>query len=263
MPAEQRPEGHPISEELAKRLLAGDLGDVFRRILCESSAPIYWHSAWANGSRKIHSNGTVSFAKIGGSQFGITAAHVIRGYMTDAAAGQCILQIGNAAYDLDIIAMDEAADIALLNITKLSAENLGRNICPIEVISAMQIPQEGRGIMLSGYPGEDWSYVGPREVCWGLVTALGTARTINHDQISWKPDREQNIVVNGIATLPENKDLGGISGGPLIAWFERSGISYPVLAGIVSEAHAAFDYVIARRLDTPLVKTMLTRVPWP
>lgn len=33
---------HPISLNKAKELLAGDLGDVYRRILADSCVPIYW-----------------------------------------------------------------------------------------------------------------------------------------------------------------------------------------------------------------------------
>lgn len=243
------PEGHPISVVQARELLAGELGDVYRGILRACCAPIYWHSRQPDAVQKIHSNGTVSFAKIGERKFGITAAHVIRGYIDTCASENCILQIGNAEYHLDLIDMDEQADIALLNVSKLADEGIGKVINHIEVVSPKQAPQEGRGIMLAGYPGEDWSYAGPREVCWGLFTAIGTVRTINHDQISWMPDHAHNVPARDIPTLPPNKELGGISGGPLIAWFEQSTISYPVLAGVVSEAQASFDYVISRRLD--------------
>jgi hypothetical protein len=58
----QMPEGHPISVENAKELMAGPLADVYRDILKKSCAPIFWYRA-DRKDRSILHNGTVTFAQ--------------------------------------------------------------------------------------------------------------------------------------------------------------------------------------------------------
>jgi hypothetical protein len=71
--------------------------------------------------------------------------------------------------------------------------------------------------MLAGYPAVDRHQPKPMEVNWGLFTAIGLARRVIGEQITWVPERDQDCV---ISDLPPNHRLGGTSGGPLIAWFE-------------------------------------------
>lgn len=256
------PEDHPISQQRARELIAGDLGDVYRDMLRMSCSPIYWHSAADGGGRKMDSCGTLTYAKIGSRTFGLTAAHVVEGYQRARESKQCILQIGNAAYDLDLVAIDDGEDLAVLNIPGSLAQAVGKAISYFELMDRTQVPQEGRGIMLAGFPGEDWSEFAPQNICWGLFTAVGIARRVNATQITWVPDHERNVPARGIPSLPQNKNLGGISGGPLIAWFEKrdSGLSYPVLVGIIVQADATLENVIARRLDTAAASRVLSRL---
>jgi hypothetical protein len=51
-------------------------------------------------------------------------------------------------------------------------------------------------------------------------------------------------------SLATNDRLGGISGGPLIGWFETPDhLAHYVLAGVISEAHQELENVVARRAD--------------
>jgi hypothetical protein len=62
MPKEWKtPEGHLLTIERARELLAGDLGKVYRSILSGSCAPIYWHRPDSDGSAKILPSGTLTF----------------------------------------------------------------------------------------------------------------------------------------------------------------------------------------------------------
>ena len=69
--------------------------------------------------------------------------------------------------------------------------------------------------MLAGYPGAE-RILGNRSIDWGLFTCLGIARTVTTDQITWAAEREYEMPIQGIPSLPRNADLGGISGGPLL-----------------------------------------------
>lgn len=79
MKAWEAPEGHPISIEKAKELMAGDLADVYRDILRKCCAPIYWFDRRRKDGR-ILSNGTVTFVQTPERLLGVTAAHVLNAY---------------------------------------------------------------------------------------------------------------------------------------------------------------------------------------
>jgi hypothetical protein len=100
--------------------------------------------------------------------------------------------------------------------------------------------------MLAGYPSVDRTHPKPMEVEWGLFTALCVSRLVIRDQITWVAERTPDITTD----LPPNHRLGGISGGPLIGWFETPGhLAYFTLSGIISEAHQELENVVARRAD--------------
>jgi hypothetical protein len=81
---------------------------------------------------------------------------------------------------------------------------------------------------------------------WGLFTALGIARRVIRDQITWVAERSAGVSTD----LPPNHRLAGISGGPLIGLFESaSRLTHHTLSGIISEAHQELENVIARRAD--------------
>lgn len=63
-------------------------------------------------------------------------------------------------------------------------------------------------------------------------------------------EREYGIPLKDIAELPMNYDLGGISGGPVISWFEtKNFITSYHFAGIISEASSEYENIIAKRAD--------------
>ena len=247
----QRPEGHPISEEMARALVGGSLGDVHRQILMGCCRPIYWFVLDPKDP-KILDSGTVTLVRTPVLLLGITAAHVMEGYDVARLKGEMRLQIGNAVInDIDQrrIATSAELDIATLDLTGLNLETIGNEVSPLSSWPPLP-PSEGGGITLGGYPGQDRRPVARLENTWGLFTAMGIARSVSHDQITWIIPREDEFVVPARHPLPLNYELGGISGGPLISSFESpAGIFSYRLAGIISEAQAQLEYVVAKRAD--------------
>ncbi|RQW38304.1 trypsin-like serine protease [Novosphingobium sp. LASN5T] len=243
------PEGHPVSVERAKELMQGDLGRVHFDILARVCSPLYWHVPDDKGARPIRANGTLSYIQADGQVFGVTAAHVITDYLKVEKEPGCVLQLGNTALSADIIDMDEGLDIATLRLNAATLASVGKQIMPVSLSRPNDIPQEGRGIMMCGYPGEDRHQRPNQNVDWGMLGVIGIARRVSEDQITWIPDHDNDMPVPGIPQLPRNKNLGGISGGPLIAWFERptTYLSYFSLAGVIKEASAELEYVVASR----------------
>ena len=243
------PIDHPLSADEAKRLIGGELGWQMRHMVAASCSPIYWHGVDDDGRSRILHNGTVTYVRGDDGMIGITACHVIDEYLARGEGGP--LQIGNAAYDLDLIDKNDALDLATLAIPEQVIRSLGKDIIAISLPRQGDVPQEGRGIMLGGFPGLDRIVVGQLQVGWGLFTAIGLARRVNERQITWVPDHANNMSVEGIPDLPPNKELGGISGGPMIAWFEKAGglLSYCSLAGIIVQANSDLELVVARRAE--------------
>jgi hypothetical protein len=238
------PDGHPISIERAKELMAGDLGRVYRSILSSSCVPIFWRRVTEPGEPILH-NGTLTIVRTPKRLFGITAAHVLRQYERDHTNAPVLLQLLNARLEApEIIDISEKLDLATIAITESLLKQTGKAVVPLSTWPP-RVPQEGRGIMLGGYPGIDRLQPKPREAIFGMFTALGLARRVVGPQITWLVERDF-----GTGDLPLNRDLGGISGGPLIGLFESpSHLTYYALCGIISEAHPLLENVIARRAD--------------
>jgi hypothetical protein len=250
MSAQSQPhEGHPLTIDQAKKLINDDgkLGKVYRDILSRSCAPIYWHQR--RGSRaEILGNGTVTFVRTRRRLMAITAAHVVRRYeeAQSAATYPLQLQLMNAAFNMEVIDISDDLDLATLAIDDKLLSRIGKDVEPLSTWPP-RVPQEGRGILLAGYPGVDRLQPKPMEVNWGLFPALGVACRVLPDQITWVADRDAPDIETD---LPLEHWLGGISGGPLIGLFESpSHLAYHVLSGVIIKVHQELEKVIARRAD--------------
>jgi len=237
-------EGHPLTIERAKELINGELGDRYRTILCRSCAPIYWYQRRGSHA-EILGSGTVTFVRTRRRLMAITAAHVVREYEEARANATwpMQLQVMNAMLNLEVIAINYDLDLATLAIDDKLLSRIGKDIEPLSTLPP-RVPQEGRGILLAGYPGVDMLEPGPMEVSWGLFTVLGVAWRVLPDQITWVADRDEpNIQTD----LPPDHCLLGISGGPLIGLFgSASHLSRHVLSGIIIKVHQELEKVIAR-----------------
>jgi hypothetical protein len=244
------PENHPITDAKAREIVALT-GKPSREFIASCCVPLFW---WATDQpgRQVMANGTVTLVKTPAGVIGLTADHVIKECLEAFDGGKACVQIADAsAHDLRarVIARSKELDLASLNLDGL-IERLGwPDKSPLTSWPPTP-PQEGRGIMIGGYPGNERQVIGQRDISFGIFTALAIARTVSHDQISCLFEREYMVEPGDIPTLPPNTDLGGISGGPVITVCESP--SYFVtfrLGGIVSEAHSGLEKVFAKRVD--------------
>lgn len=226
---------HPISLDKAKELLAGDLGDVYRGILKDCCVPIYWFRLDTKEFSIAH-NGTLTIVQTPKRLLGVTAAHVVNQYLRDLKRRSHRLQLMNEVVDdlsERVIDVSDGLDIATVALDENLVKRLGRT--PLGVWPPKP-PQEGKGIMIAGYPAVERVKTKQFEVSFGLFTALGVARTVTDKQITWLLEREYQLANAKIPTPPPEYDLGGVSGGPLISWFEsESFVSHYCLSGIVVE----------------------------
>lgn len=221
--------------------------------------PIYWHAPAPNGARQILNNGTLTIVRTDHRLFAVTAFHVIEGYFDAKKLNpQVICQVGNLEIEPQIIAFsgnrddtddnDGHHDLCTIEITEGQVRELGK--VPLPLHDTLDV-QEGRGIMLGGFPGAWRQEQRHQTMEFGALRVLGIARRVTETQITWVPDRdhpEHQVEVAGLPELPPNADLGGISGGPLVAFFETPGaLFYYRLAGIVVQADRTLENVVARR----------------
>jgi hypothetical protein len=240
----EAPDGHPLTIERAKELIRGDLGVMYRGIISRSCAPIFWYRRRGEGA-EVRNSGTVTFVRTPRRLIAITAAHVVRGYEQATATWPLKLQLMNAEMDLAVIDISDDLDLATLAIDDKLLARTGKEVEPLTNWPP-RAPQEGRGILLGGYPAADRLEPQPMELNWGLFTVLGIARRVIGSQITWVAERDQDVNTD----LPPNHHLGGISGGPLIGLFETANhLTYHVLSGIVMQAHQELENVVARRAD--------------
>jgi len=211
----------------------------------------------------ILNNGTVTFVRTPERLLGVTAAHVVRGYINDSRGGGVSLQImdrGIADLEERLLDINDRLDIATFAVDDDLLARLGKPVQALENWPPRE-PQEGRAIMLAGYPGKDVLNQpnSRRRLNFGLATALVIAQRVTDKQITWLVDRE-NETWTGEGSEPEVLALGGVSGGPLITWIETPNhivtyalggiiIEHPDYVGEADPERIVIERVIAIRAD--------------
>jgi hypothetical protein len=133
-----------------------------------------------------------------------------------------------------VIDYSERMDLATINLDEGLLQEAGKPCTPLSW--PPMPPEEGRGIMLCGFPGGERIESESFEVNFGLFTGMGIARRVTDSQISWLIEREFQIDDSILNSLPRNFNLGGVSGGPLISWFESPNhVAHYRLSGIITE----------------------------
>jgi hypothetical protein len=231
--------------------VTGPFGDVVRDILKGCCVPVLWFQLDRQNPAVLH-NASMTLVTSSKATFGVTAAHVERTFAKHRRDQRVRLQIFDAVVD-DLleraIAISDGLDLATIGLGSGVLSQLGKDVVPLRTWPPLA-PAPGRGIMLAGYPGQERLNSAPLEVDFGLFTVLGIARSVSDEQITWVVERDYGVDVSKIPTLPRNSDLGGISGGPLVGWFESPNhLATYRLSGIISQAHAGLERVIAKRAD--------------
>jgi len=242
-----------LNEDDARRLIGGELGDIYRGVLRAACAPFCWFPKAKPPDLSSMKSGTVTLVRTPERYFAVTAAHVLRDWEEDQIVGAQMTILMNVVLSgLKVIDINDNLDLATFELDETDIEALNKLVVPLEKWPP-QPPIEGRGVLLGGYPGISrdvrTAETNTIELDWGLFVGLVTAGRVSLDQVSWTVDRNHLVPHDSIPALPRNADLGGISGGPVIALLERNGVHYWGLAGIISEASAQLEHVIAKRAD--------------
>lgn len=230
--------GNDISIAEARKLMSGNYGEQLREALRNTCAPICWYPK-AGG--EINHSGTVTFWRSPDAVIGITAWHVVEQYLKDEEAEPRRLQIFNGEVkDLAdrIISYNARLDLVTFRVDEELLTSVGKTV--LAPSTELRVPAEGAGLMIAGFPAQ-FTKVGDRTANFGLCTILGVTRTVSDKQITWLYEDRLDLI-NGEQAPDGPINLGGMSGGPLMAPFvSPAGVWTHCLCGIVTEAPKVRD----------------------
>jgi hypothetical protein len=144
-----------ITLEDARRLLSGNLGQAYREIIRGCCVPLFWYRLHGPRAGPILHNGTLTLLRTPERLLGVTAAHVVRQYQTDHAVAAVRLQAGNALLENPVIIdVSPHVDLATFALRDQELAQMGKETMPLSGWPPM-LPEEGRGILLGGYPADE------------------------------------------------------------------------------------------------------------
>jgi hypothetical protein len=268
-----------LTPEEAKAIMSGGLGDYELELVASYCAPLYWAIRDQRGGFGSH-NGTAFFLDVGEGLFGVTACHVIDGWVASHAsedAGPLRLAGNGTSVLIDIdtaaIAMDREIDIATFRVGLFDVESLGKQVLTGNQKTWPPAPPDERcGIYYAGYPGIGTRHPAPREAVFGIVRGSGIAHSVSQRDVSTQLEREYLTPAKvGEGIPPENFDFRGMSGGLMLTVLQDclrswslAGVIYqgPNTAADASQAIAGLEVIRARRAHFILPDGTLDTARW-
>jgi len=256
-----------ITYEQAKALARGEFGRELMRVADGYTSYVFWCAREEDGSLKILSNGTVFFINTGTHVFGVTAAHVVRGYLKSKQEHKKLgCQIGNTPIDLEsrLIAINDQVDIATFSFSpdEIKAERK-RALEGSQSAWPPAPPEIEKGIFFAGFPGVERQQQRLREVSMGLYYGAGTATSVSTTDVSCLFERENWVDTLGQGLPPVGYDMGGCSGGPVFTVVDSRGVMTWRLAGVIYEfPSSSMEILKARRADFILPDGQINPLPY-
>ena len=244
-----------LSDE-EKKTVAG--GEFTRRLHNSGAAHIAW-LFWRGprriiGAPPIVHNASAFVLDCGRGPFVVSAGHVFSQFLADnRRASRLGSQIGNVEFDLESRLIDTGhdrrIDIATFHIEPSEVAALGKQTVVGTDGPWPLPPNPGEVAFFGGFLGSQRIAIGPNEVSFGLHLGMTPVSDYTEYQIRCRFDRRYWVDSRGLGLPLPGYDLGGISGGPLLAPFYVDGKWFWRLAGIISEAqmHKEYEAITAVR----------------
>lgn len=248
-----------MTKDEAIALLEGQFGTEVLTAITNYVAPLYLMQPQNKGYTVVK-NGTTFFLQTPQKTIGVTADHVFQDFIDAQASNNNLIC---AIYDLIIddlenrlIDRSKGLDIATFRISPQEVRNI-KKYCisywpPV-------IPEIGKGIMFTGFPGEDRKQLASRKIEFGTYSALGTATSVRDTTITCQFNRRNWTEIRPFALPEENFDLGGLSGAPMLTVLDKGGVMAMALGGVIFEFSQEFEIVMASRADVILPDGMLKK----
>lgn len=169
-----------VAKQEAIAIMRGGLGEAELELVGSFCAPLYWVVGRLPDGSPIAPNGTAFFLNAGQGVFGVTACHVVHGWMSARRQGAgplCVATNGNPLvidWPKRVIAAHSGIDIATFRMSAQEVVALGKT-----VLTGFQRhwppnpPAENCGIYYAGYPQEGTQPIGSQSLSFGLVAWFG------------------------------------------------------------------------------------------
>jgi len=184
-----------------------------------------------------HKNGSIFFVDPGTGSFAVTAHHVYEKYIADVTAKSVRCQIGDVAFDPSerLISESHEYDVATFRITAEELRMIGKTTIPWPPA----IPAVGDLVMIAGFPGpEKKPSASTNSLDVRLHAAKWNVSSVRDRGISLvRPADALVLDVNGRGFPEREYDFGGMSGGPVVAFFDQGPVSSWAFSGVIYEFH--------------------------
>jgi hypothetical protein len=222
-------------------------------------APLFWYEQGQIRPR----NGTTFFLRLPTQTIGVTAAHVVDGWLEGCSKGIAgpLLIAGNGqpplplGWDARRISHDNKLDIATYRFSEEELTRLGK--------FSMHLSQEDwpcrdiksdEPLAYAGYAADATRIAYDGGPIFGAVCATDVAHSVNNHTVSVQLIRENLVGTLGDGVPPENFNFGGISGGVLLRRvdnmrpFRFGGVIYqgPNTSQDEGQSIAGFEVIRAR-----------------
>ena len=189
---------------------------------------LFWNRRSLLGTLATN-NGSAFFVDTGSRIFGVTAEHVVQGYLNDKekAPRHIICQLGTieAPFDLEgrlVGRGTSAIDIATFEVTRDELAALDKQAITLPELSLPAPTPEG-AVFIVGFPGSRRLWLGRKTLSFGTFGWCGPLTRATSTQLSVAFEREFWVPTDASSGPAPKLRLGGLSGGPMLAPLEHRG----------------------------------------
>lgn len=232
-------------KEQTDRAEANGYLPTYRSIVSGMCTSFWWHGNDKDGKYRILQNGTVCFVDTGARLIAVTAAHVFETYIADKLQNPDIVcQLGSITYDPENrrTSINKHLDLAIFEVSSLIVAGAGCS--PSRPFSWPPASvAEGDVLLCGGHPGAiriEGEATAGIPFQWFLATASSS-----NDKIALCLELDECHVPLTRESL-SNRELGGMSGGPVFKYIQPKPIERIELVGFIYEFQQSFGLLFAR-----------------
>ena len=218
------------------------------------TVPIFWGLLHPEAQVCVCHNAAAFVLDCGGGPFGVTAAHVVEQYSKDRAADPKVTaQLGQHRYDLDrqLISVSAEADLATFRLGPTDVAALGVTVLqPLGSGWPPAPPATGERAFFLGFPGVERRGFDGQRLGFPTYFASALVASVGPRRIFLTLGEGETVNLMAGEPPPDDYDLGGVSGAPLISISAPNGVDTWRLVGVVVETSTSLQIVSAARVDT-------------
>src|ERR1019366_268713 len=210
--------------------------------------PVFFGESPHSSSAAGLNNGTATLLKLEDRFLGVTCQHVLDGYRRSKATRNTFFQLGPVALDPEkfLISEDRDRDLAILDLTSFVGVVPG--LPDAKFVQPLKWPPSEVSmndiLCLGGYPGVWREQVGAGHLrFYSFSTGTGEVLSVRDETVVTTVQLQECITqINNGKVMGS---LGGLSGGPMLAW-RKTPILIAELVGFIYEYHEGFDLMYVR-----------------